>query len=161
MKVILIQDVPKLGKFGDIKEVADGYARNYLLPNKLVLVYNEQNLRYIENLKKNLEYKKQKEEELINQTKHNLERASITVSVDVGKDNKVYGAVTKEDIVEAIEQQVGIKVDKHNIKLTHPIKEIGVFNVNIQIPSKKFPQISATASVKILVVGKEKVKAKK
>ncbi len=156
MKVILIQDIPNLGNFGDIKEVKEGYVKNYLLPNKLVLVYNEQNLKYIENLKKNLEIKKQKEEQFITETKHKLEKNSITVSVNVGKDNKVYGAVTKEDIIEAIEQQVGIKIDKHSIKLDHPIKELGVCNVDIQITSKKFPQITTTAYVKVWVVGKEK-----
>lgn len=156
MKVILIHDIPNLGNFGEIKEVNDGYVRNYLLPNKLVLVYNEQNLKYIENLKKNLEIKKQKEEQLVNDLKHRLEKSSITIKINVGKDNKVYGAITKEDIAEAIEQQVGIKIDKHNIKLNHPIKELGIYNVEVQITSKKIPQITTTALIKVWIIGKEK-----
>jgi len=154
MKIILIQDVDKLGSFGDIKEVADGYARNFLLPKKLALPYNEQNLKYVENLKKNLELKLKREQEFINDIKHKLEKTSITVTVNLGKDNKVYGSVTKEDIVEAIKQQLGIKIDKHNIKLEQPIKEIGVFNVDINLASDKFPSVKTVAKTKIWVVGR-------
>lgn len=154
MKVILVQDVPKLGNFGDIKEVSDGYARNFLIPKKFVIPYNEQNLRYIEHLKKNFDLKLRREQEFINEIKHKLEKTSITVTVNVGKDNKIYGSVTKEDIVDAIEQQLGIKIDKHNIKLDQQIKEVGVFSVDINLVSDKFPSVRTTAHTKIWVVGR-------
>jgi large subunit ribosomal protein L9 len=156
MKVIFIQNVSNLGNFGDIKEVADGYARNFLIPKKYVLPYNEKNIKYVEQIKKNLEGKYQREQDYITEVKHNLEKSSITVSVNTGKDNKIYGSVTKEDIVEAIEQQIGYKIDKHSIKLDQPIKEIGVFSVDITLSSKMFPEITTVAHTKIWVVGKEK-----
>jgi large subunit ribosomal protein L9 len=156
MKVIFIQNVPNLGNFGEIKEVADGYARNFLIPKKYVLPYNEKNFKYVEQIKKNLEIKYTREQDYINEIKHKLEKSSITVLVNVGKNNKIYGSVTKEDIAEAIEQQVGYKISKHNIKLEHPIKEIGVFSVDIILSSKMFPEISTVAHTKIWVVGKEK-----
>jgi large subunit ribosomal protein L9 len=156
MKVIFIQNIPKLGNFGDIKEVSDGYARNFLIPKKYALSYNERNLKYVEHIKKNLETKYQREQDYINEVKHNLEKSSITISVNTGKDNKIYGSVTKEDIAEAIEQQVGYKIEKHNIKLDQQIKEIGVFSIDIVLSSKIFPEISTVAHTKIWVVGKEK-----
>ncbi len=155
MKVIFIQNLPKVGNFGDIKEVADGYARNFLFPKKYALPYNEKNVKYIEQIKKNLEIKYKREQDYITEIKHKLEKSSITISVNVGKDNKIYGSVTKEDIVEAIEQQIGYKIDKHNIKLNHPIKEIGVFSVDIVLSSKIFPEITTVAHTKIWIVGKE------
>lgn len=154
MKVILIADVDKLGSFGEIKDVADGYARNFLIPKKYAIPFTDDNLKRIENLKKNIELKKQREQDYVNEIKHSLEKTSITVTVNVGKDNKVYGSVTKEDIAEAIQQQIGIKVDKHNIKLDHPIKEIGVHSVDILIRSDKFPEISTVAKTKVWVVGR-------
>ncbi|MCS7231904.1 MAG: 50S ribosomal protein L9 [Elusimicrobiota bacterium] len=155
MKVILLQEIKNLGSFGDIKEVKDGYARNFLLPKKMALVYNEKNLKYIENLKKNLEIKRQREIDFINEIKDKLEKSSITITVNVGKDNKVYGAVTKERIADAIEQNLGIKIDKHNIKLQHPIKEVGIFYIEVHLSSKKFSDISQTAKLKIWIVGRE------
>ncbi|MEN3014288.1 MAG: 50S ribosomal protein L9 [Endomicrobiia bacterium] len=155
MKVILLQDIKNLGNFGDIKEVSDGYARNFLLPKKMVLIYNEKNLKYIENLKKNLESKRQREIDFINEIKDKLEKNSITITVNVGKDNKVYGAVTKNDIAEAIEQSLGIKIDKHKIKISSPIKEIGIFYVDVYLSSDKFSDITTTARLKIWVVGRE------
>ncbi|MCS7227839.1 MAG: 50S ribosomal protein L9 [Endomicrobia bacterium] len=154
MKVVLIQDIPKLGNFGEVKEVADGYARNFLIPKKLVLPYTTQNLKYVENLKKNLELKLKREQEFINDIKHKLEKTSITVTVNLGKDNKMYGSVTKDDIVDAIEQQLGIKIDKHSIKLEQPIKEVGVFSVDIILTSDKFPSVKTIAYTKIWVVGR-------
>lgn len=154
MKVILIQNVEKLGNFGDIKEVSDGYARNYLIPKKFVLPFSKENLAYVENLKKDLENRRQKEKDIISDLKHQLEKNTINISVNVGKENKFYGSVTKEDIADAIQKQIGIKIDKHNILIDKPIKEIGVFNVNIKLHSKKFPDITDKAEVKIWVVGR-------
>jgi len=156
MKVILVQDVEKLGKFGEVKDVSDGYARNYLIPKKFVLPYSKENLAYVENLKKDIDIKKQREKDFIVEQKHQLEKNTINISVNVGKDNKFYGSVTKEDIVEAIEQQLGIKVDKHSVILEQPIKELGIFNVLIKLHSSKFPDITETANVKIWVIGREK-----
>ncbi|MEM4368329.1 MAG: 50S ribosomal protein L9 [Candidatus Anstonellales archaeon] len=155
MKVILLRDIKNLGNFGDIKEVSDGYVRNFLLPQKMVLVYNEKNLKYIEELKKNLEVKRKREIDFINEIKEKLEKNSITLTLNVGKDNKVYGTITKEQIVEAIEQNFGIKIDKHKIKLSHPIKEVGVFYVEINLTSEKFSDISEVVKLKLWIVGRE------
>ncbi|MCX7957198.1 MAG: 50S ribosomal protein L9 [Endomicrobia bacterium] len=154
MKVILIQNIEKLGQFGEIKNVSDGYARNYLIPRKMAILYNEKNIKYIESLKKDIELKKKREIDFINEIKDKLEKNSITISISVGKDNKVYGSITKEDISKAIEQNLGVKVDKHKIKLDHSIKEVGIFSIDIQLLSEKFPDISTIAKTKIWVVGR-------
>lgn len=154
MKVILIQNIEKLGNFGDVKEVSDGYARNYLIPKKFVLPFSKENLSYVENLKKDLENRRQREKDFLTELKHRLEKNTINISVNVGKDNKFYGSITKEDIANSIHQQTGMKIDKHNVLVEKPIKEIGLFNVNIKLQSKKFPDITETAEVKLWVVGK-------
>lgn len=156
MKVILLRDIKNLGNFGDIKEVSNGYARNFLLPRKMVLVYNEKNLKYVEELKKNLEIKRKRELDYINEIKEKLEKDSLTLTLNVGKDNKVYGAITKEHIADAIEQNLGIKIDKHKIKLPRPIKEVGVFYIEINLTSEKFSDISEVAKLKLWIVGREK-----
>ncbi|MCS7152020.1 MAG: 50S ribosomal protein L9 [Endomicrobia bacterium] len=154
MKVILIHNLDKIGNFGEVKEVSDGYARNFLIPKKFAVPFTEENLRYVESLKKNIEFKREREQNYINELKHTLEKTSITVTVSTGKDNKIYGSVTKEDIVEAIQQQIGVKIDKHSIKIDFPIKELGVHSVDIVLHSDKFPEISTVAKTKVWVVGR-------
>lgn len=154
MKVILAQDIEKLGKKGEIKELSDGYVRNYLLPKKLVLQYTKENVLYVKDMEKNETKRREKEKNVLEQIRVKLEEKSVTIPVQLGKDNKFFGSITKEDIVKHIEKETGVKIDKHSITLDEPIKDIGVFPVKVKLASKKFSDISEIATVKLWVIGK-------
>ena len=154
MKVILTKDIEKLGKKGEIKDLSDGYVRNYLLPNKLVLQYTPENVEYVKNIEKNEQKRREKEQSLLFEIRTKLEEKSITVPVQLGKDNKFFGSITKEDIIKYVEQETGIKLNKYSILLEEPIKDIGVFPVTVKLTSKKVPDITEIATVKLWIIGK-------
>jgi len=154
MKVILAKDIEKLGKKGEIKDLSDGYVRNYLLPKKMVLQYTPENVEYVKNIEKNEQKRREKEQSLLLEIRTKLEEKSITVPVQLGKDNKFFGSITKEDIIKYVEQETGIKLSKYSILLEEPIKDIGVFPVTVKLTSKKVPDITEIATVKLWIIGK-------
>lgn len=142
MKIILQEDIPNLGKAGEIKDVTDGYARNYLFPRNLALLANKKNLRLWEGKKKNQEkeeLRKLKQAEGMAQT---LEKMSCTISVKSGKEEKIFGAVTNADIAEALGKE-GINIDKKDILLAEPIRHIGAYIVEVNL----HPQVKAKLKV--------------
>ncbi len=145
MKIILIQDFKKLGNKGDMVEVKDGYARNYLIPQGIAREATPQVIKEIE-LKKKIEQEKQKRQiEKLKKLKDELSRLSLTVTVRTGEEEKLYGAVTNIDIAKALRNE-GYEIDKSAIILEEPIKELGVY----QIPVRLHPEI--VAKVKVWVV---------
>ena len=145
MKVILIQDLKKLGNKGDIVEVKDGYARNYLIPQGIAREATPQIIKEVE-LKKKIEQEKQRRQiEKLKKLKDELSRLSLTVTVRTGEEEKLYGAVTNIDIAKALRNE-GYEIDKSAIMLEEPIKELGVY----QIPVRLHPEI--VAKIKIWVV---------
>lgn len=145
MKVILKQDVEKLGKKGDIKEVSAGFVRNFLLPKKLVLEATKSNIELIEKEKKTLAKKLEKEKEEYTQLAEKIKKLSLTISKQVGEEDKMFGAVTNDDIAEALKTE-GIEIDKRKIELAEPIKFLGIYDVPIRLYSE------VTALVKVWVV---------
>lgn len=154
MKVILVRDIEKLGKKGEVKDLSEGYVRNYLLPKKLVMLYTKENVEYVKNLEKIEMKRKKNEQDLLSEMRRKLEEKSITIPVQLGKDNKFFGSITKEDIVKYVEKETGVKIDKHHIKLEETIKDIGVFPVEVKLVSKKIPEVSETATLKLWIIGK-------
>ncbi len=145
MKIILIQDFKKLGNKGDIVEVKDGYARNYLIPQGIAREATPQIIKEVE-LKKKVEQEKQKRQiERLKKLRDQLCRLSLTVTVRTGEEEKLYGAVTNIDIAKALRNE-GYEIDKSAIILEEPIKELGVY----QIPVRLHPEI--VAKVKVWVV---------
>jgi len=133
MKVVLIKDVEKLGKEGDVVEVKPGYARNYLLPKRLAVEATPANLKLAE---KKREQRIKKEQERIEQMKSLAEKLSTVKLVfhkKAGEKNRLFGSVTSKDIVESLQETYNITVDKKNIHLEHPIKELGKFEVEIHL----------------------------
>jgi large subunit ribosomal protein L9 len=132
MKIILRQDFEKLGKIGDIVEVKDGYARNYLLPRKIAYKANDGNLRALEEEKK--QHATQETHALQHAKKMavELEKASVTLKVKVGEDEKLFGSVTSQMIAEALAEK-GLTVDKRIIELEEPIKALGIYTVNVKL----------------------------
>ncbi len=147
MKLILLQDVKELGKSGEIVAVKDGYARNYLLPQKLALLATSQNLKAIEVERKRKAQAQEKEKHEAQQLAELISRASCTIVVEVGRDDRLFGSVTSIDIQKALEEE-GIILDKKKIELKEHINQIGIYAV----PIKLHPEVSA--NLKLWVVKK-------
>uniref|UniRef100_A0A7C3N768 Large ribosomal subunit protein bL9 n=1 Tax=candidate division WOR-3 bacterium TaxID=2052148 RepID=A0A7C3N768_UNCW3 len=132
MKVILRENLEKLGKRGDVVNVKDGYARNYLIPNKLAYEYSENNLKKFQQEKIKYEQKELKNKEIALQVKEKLSSLNLTIKQKVHDDDSLYGSISKKLICEELEKN-GIKIDEHAVILDEPIKKLGDFIVNIKL----------------------------
>ncbi len=133
MKLILKETVEQLGKMGDIVDVANGYARNYLLPRGLGLLTTPRNIKVLEHTKKVIATKIKKEKLKTEEAAQKISTLTITIPAQAGEEGKLFGSVTARDITEAIAAQ-GIPMDRHNILLEKPIKELGSFYVAVKMP---------------------------
>jgi large subunit ribosomal protein L9 len=145
MKIILREDMDSLGLEGTIVNVADGYARNYLMPKGIALEANNQNIKLMEAQRKKIELKRVKAREEAEKMKSALSGVVITLSHKVGEEGKLYGSVTSMDIADEMGKK-GIAVDRRKIVLDKPIKTVGEFDVPIKI----YPKV--TGSIKVVVV---------
>lgn len=139
--VILVEDVQGLGEQGTIVKVAEGYARNYLIPNNLAVRKTQATLRQLE--KKQAEYDEHRrqlreEAEALSAKISDLE---LKIPAKVGNENKIFGSVTSQTIHEAL-QGAGIEVDRHRIVLEDPIKELGSYKVPIKLTSEIHPNLN-------------------
>lgn len=154
MKVILKKDIQSLGESGDIVEVADGYARNYLLPQSLVEVATDGALK---NRKQNIARIKAKAEKLHQQALETAKKIEglevLEISAKAGENGKLFGAITTRRIAEVIQEQTGIEVDRRNISLNNPINHIGEYKMNLKLTSKV--EVNLPVAVKASVVIKE------
>ncbi|MFN3966493.1 MAG: 50S ribosomal protein L9 [Endomicrobiia bacterium] len=154
MKVILKQDLEKVGKVGEIKDVKPGFARNYLFPKGFAVLATEENLNILKLEKEKLEKAKKIELKNVKEMADKLGKLSLNINVKVGESGKMFGTVTKEDIMELIKKETGFDLEKQDVLLEEPIKETGIYNVEIKMRSKKFPEdIFEIARVKVWVVG--------
>ncbi len=131
MKVLLLQDVKALGRMGDIVEVSDGYARNYLLPRKLATLANEKVIEQVNKEKKAEELRKKKEMEEAAKKISELMKTTIVVKAKAGEGNKLYGSVTSSEIAEKLSEYFGEPFDKKNIEV-EPIKELGLYEAKVK-----------------------------
>lgn len=153
MKIILIQDCSNLGKTGKILEVKTGYARNFLFPQKIAILATEKNINQLKLIKEKKEKQLQDEREKLKILSDKLSKHSINISVKTGETGKLFGVVTKEDIITAINAVSDIKISKEDIVLEEGIKETGVFTVETILKSEKFPEITTTTKIKVWIVG--------
>lgn len=145
MQVILKTDVEKLGKAGDVLVVADGYARNYLIPRNLAVLATEKNRRALEH-EKRMEFEKAaKEKRDAEKLAEALNGVSCTVRAQVGENERLFGSVTSLDIANALQEQ-GFEIDRKKIILDEPIRELGVFTVPVRVHT------DITANIKVWVV---------
>ncbi len=142
MKIILKQDIPALGTIGEIKNVAAGYARNYLIPQGFAYPASEANMRKHEHEKRVESQRAQKAAETAVAMKEKIESTSFNVSVQAGEDDKLYGSVTNANIAEALAKH-DIIIDKRKIELEEPIKKLGVYTVTVHI----LPNLNAQAKI--------------
>tara|TARA_Y100001936_G_C15995665_1_gene624930 strand:+ start:299 stop:754 length:456 start_codon:yes stop_codon:yes gene_type:complete len=144
MKIILIQDVENLGQAGDIVNVKNGYARNYLFPNKLALFNNKQNSNAISSILKQKEEKDIKERSNLESLIGVLNKTSLKFSLNSGEDGKLFGSVTSQMISDELNSQ-GLKITKKEIVLDEPIKSIGNHKVNVNLGA----DLDATVKIKV------------
>ena len=150
MKVILQENVDNLGYVGDILDVANGYARNYLLPRKKAMEANPRNVKALEHVKWVTAAKVKQVEQGLKGEAEKLSGVSLTFEVQAGKDDKLFGSVTSKDI-EAKLFAEGFEVDRRKIQLPQPLKELG----NTKISVKLFRDITAKISVMLVKKGGE------
>jgi large subunit ribosomal protein L9 len=148
MKVILRDDIEKLGTAGNIVNVADGYARNFLFPRNLAVPATKGNTRSIEEIKKQKQVRENKRRREAEKMKDKLEKLSLTAEVQTGEEDKIFGSVTAANIAALIEKQ-GIEIDKRKIHLDEPLKALGVYTIEIKLAT------DVTAGVKLWIVKKE------
>jgi large subunit ribosomal protein L9 len=146
LKVILLEDVKKLGKKGDLVNVADGYARNYLFPRNLAQEATAGGIKQLKQEKAALENKKRKEIEQAKELAAKLSETIVTLKVKSGEQGKLFGSVTSKDISVALKEQQNIEVDRRKIELLEPIKSLGSYEIDIKLA----PEVDAKLSVKIV-----------
>ena len=143
MKVILQENVEGLGYLGDVLTVADGYARNFLLPRKKAVLAEERQVKLLQHLKRQIDQKAKKELEALGDIGKQMSNVALTFEVQTGKDDKLFGSVTSKDIAEQLASQ-GITVDRRKIQLPQPLKELGTFPVPIKLHRDVVTKITVT-----------------
>ena len=145
MKVILRQDFETLGKIGQVVDVKDGYARNYLFPRGIAYAALKGNVKALDEEKKNVEKKNLQELKAAEVLASELETVSVTLPVQVGEEDKIFGTVTTQMIADALKEK-GHDIDKRKIEIEEPIKSLGIYGVSLKL----HPSVSA--KIKVWVV---------
>ncbi len=145
MQVILLEDIPSLGKAGDLVKVSDGYGRNFLIPQKKAILATEKGLKMLEHQKRQVQHRMGKMKKDLDKVAQQIQALSCTFAKSVGESGKLFGSVTSMEI-ETYLKENGIEVDRKKIVLDEPIKSIGMFTV----PIKLHPEI--VAQLKVWVV---------
>lgn len=148
MKVILRQNLENLGQIGDVVDVKDGYARNYLIPREIAYRATPGAMRAIESEKKRYDAQQAQFETEARSLAERLESVSITIPMRVGEEDRLYGAVTSQMIADELARQ-GYEIDRRYVLLNDPIKNLGMFDVPIKLHT------NVTASLKVFVVNQE------
>jgi large subunit ribosomal protein L9 len=156
MEVILRQHVDNLGRRGDLVKVADGYARNYLLPRKMALLATEGNKKVIEREKEKFDAQEAEEQKVAQAVADRLANVEIEIARKVGETDALFGSVTNADVAESLAAK-GFDIDRRKVQLHEPIKKLGEFNV----PIKLHREVVVTMKVKVVAEGGQKVKSEK
>lgn len=145
MKVILRQNYESLGKVGDVIDVKDGFAMNFLLPRKIAYSAVKGNIAALEEEKKNIAKKIEQELKSAESLAAELEKVSVTIPVQVGEEDKIFGSVTTQMIADSLKEK-DFDIDKRKIEIPDTIKSLGIYEVNIKLHS------SVDAKIKVWVV---------
>lgn len=147
MKVILTSDVTKLGKSGELKDVADGYARNFLIPHKLAVPAAGGAFRAWQHDIASREEKRRREREEAEVTANRIASTTLTMGVKVGEGGKLYGSITAKDIADALGRR-GIVVDRHKVDLEEPLKTLGTYKVAVRVLAGHTPEVTVIVEPK-------------
>ena len=149
MKVVFLEDVPNAGRAGEIKDVADGYGRNFLIPRKLALLASSDVINTVEaQLAGRVRSLAQTEAEML-ELANSLEGQEVVLEARTGGGERLYGAITAADIADRLESIIGVAVDKRKIELDEPIRQVGSYEVAIRLAKDIVPKINVTVSGKI------------
>ena len=145
MKIVLLEDVKSLGKKGDIAEVSEGYARNFIIPKKKGVEANQENLNTLKLQKANQEKIAKEKLDAAKELAGKLNDASISLTIKGGKDGRTFGSISSKEIEEAIKLQLGLEIDKKKLVIAEPIKTFGNHEVKVKLHK------DVTASLKVKV----------
>lgn len=143
MKIILREDVEKLGKAGEVVKVKDGYGRNYLIPRQLAVLANVRNMKALDHDRRTIETRAKKTRKASEATAATLSAVALTLPAKAGEEGKLFGAITSRDIAEAL-GKAGVTVDRKAIQLADPIKQVGDYKVRIRVAADILPEISVS-----------------
>ena len=149
MKVLLLQEVKGVGEAGQVKEVAEGYARNYLIPKKLAVAATPAALKEHEQRQAAEKKRQAKIDEEMRELGKKISASSVTIRSKVGEGGKLYGSVTTADVAEAMERQLGLAVDKRKIEIEEPIRHVGEYKVPVKLSK------NVGATITVIVEGEE------
>ena len=147
MKVILTSDVAKLGRSGELKDVADGYARNFLIPHKLAVPAAGGAYRAWQHDIASREEKRKREREEPEIAATRITSTTLTMGVKVGEGGKLYGSITAKDIADALGRR-GIEVDRHKVDLEEPLKSLGTYKVAVKVYAGLTPEVTVVVEPK-------------
>lgn len=147
MKVILLQDIDRLGKSGDVVTVKEGFARNFLLPQNKAKIATDGNMKALEVLKKKEAAEVAKQVEAARALANRISNLSLTISVQAGDEEKLFGSVTGDTVADALKDE-GITIDKKDVLIEEPIKKLGVYQVAVKV----HPEVKA--SLRLWIVKK-------
>ncbi|MGX9707034.1 50S ribosomal protein L9 [Laceyella tengchongensis] len=146
MKVILQQDVKGTGKKGEVKEVSEGYARNFLIPRKLAIPATDGNMNTLKEQKRLEEKRKEAELKEAQELGQRIDSLTVKLSTKTGQGGRVFGSITSKQISQALKQQHQLQIDKKKILLDEPIRALGV----TKVPVKLHPKVPAILSVQVV-----------
>lgn len=147
MKVIFIADVTGVAKAGQLKEVANGYARNYLIPKKLAVVATAAEMKKLETYREAESQRQERTEADLKELANQIEQITLSLTVKVGTDDKVYGSITTAHIAEELAKATGHDIDKRKIEIADPIKKVGDYEISIHFAK------DIIAKLKLIVAG--------
>ncbi|MDD4625305.1 MAG: 50S ribosomal protein L9 [Candidatus Pacebacteria bacterium] len=149
MKVILLEDIENLGKKYDVKDVADGFARNSLLPKKLVKIADESSLKWLESQKENMEKEAEEQLKQVQEMASKLDGYEVVIEVPVGEEGQLFSSISAQKIADKV-GEMGLKIKKSQIELAEPIKEQGEYPLKIKLDH------NLEAEIKVIVAAEEK-----
>ena len=133
MKVILLQDIKSVGKKGQVLDASDGYARNYLLPKKLAVKADAQNMNELKTKQEANKYRKDMNLAAANEVKEKMKNFELVFKIKAGDNGKIFGSITSKDIADELNKKYFVEVDKKKVLLDDSIKNIGVYNIDIKL----------------------------
>ena len=132
MKIILRQDYDPLGKTGDVVTVKDGYARNFLIPKRIAVSATPRNVKILEEEQKTIQHRRDKDRRRAEVLAKEMEKISLTATVPVGEEDRVFGSVTAQSVADLLKEK-GYDIDKRKIQLDEPIKALGIYTVPLKL----------------------------
>lgn len=146
MKIVLRDDVEKLGQKGDVVDVADGYARNYLVPRGLAIKAEDGVVRQAEAMRRNRSARDLRDREAAQDFAQRLTGRTVSVPARAGEGGKLFGSITAADIAAAVQAQLGVEIDRRRLGLEEPLKELGT----VELPLRLHPDVVATLTIDVV-----------